>query len=102
MDVSALQTDDIETTSVRRATLYRAFRSSPGGIWKWAVLNTVGRSAASRRWYKKLGNLDRVSRELLWGPRNGVLPIAAQTRCGDMGLRRPVPFAVRCSDEQAR
>jgi len=25
MDVSALQTDDIETTSVRRATLYRAF-----------------------------------------------------------------------------
>jgi hypothetical protein len=46
MDVSALQTDDIETTSVRRATLYRAFRSSPEGIWKRAVLDTVGRSAA--------------------------------------------------------
>jgi hypothetical protein len=46
MDVSALQTDDIETTSVRRATLYRAFRGSPEGIWKRAVLDIVGRSAA--------------------------------------------------------
>ena len=47
MDVLALQTDDIETTSVERARLYRAFRSSPEGIWKRAVLDTVGRSTAS-------------------------------------------------------
>jgi hypothetical protein len=47
MGVSALQTDDVETTSVRRAKLYRAFQSSPEGTWKRAVSDSAGHSAAS-------------------------------------------------------
>jgi hypothetical protein len=36
---------------------------------------------APRRWHEKLGNLGTVSQEFLWEPHNGVLLIAAQTRC---------------------